>query len=203
MWEFLWLTLRFHNSLNLLVYSGNSTLIIQDSYIEEKLRAGCGAGGSAELPWPLWVHQPPLMSSDHQLGISSKLALQEFLSSLPSIGMIGKTLVIELNLHPFLCACMLTKSLQSCPTLCDPVDCSPPGSSVHGILKARILEWVAMPSSWGSSWPWDQTCVPCVSCLLRWQVGSLQLAPPGKPPSLLTTSENEEWAESANSSHHR
>ena len=44
-----------------------------------------------------------------------------------------------------------TKSLQSCPTLCDPMDYSPPGSSVHGISLARILEWVAMPSSKGSS----------------------------------------------------
>ena len=43
--------------------------------------------------------------------------------------------------------CMCAKSLQLCPTLCDPMDCSPPGSSVHGILQARILEWVAMPSS--------------------------------------------------------
>ena len=40
---------------------------------------------------------------------------------------------------------------QSCPTLWEPMDCSPPGSSVHGILQARILEWVVMPSSWGSS----------------------------------------------------
>ena len=40
-------------------------------------------------------------------------------------------------------------------TLCDPVDCSPPGSSVHGILQARILEWVAMPSSRRSSRPRD------------------------------------------------
>ena len=40
---------------------------------------------------------------------------------------------------------------QSCPTLCDPMDCSPPGSSVHGILQARILEWVAIPFSRGSS----------------------------------------------------
>ena len=39
------------------------------------------------------------------------------------------------------------KSLQSCLTLCDSMDCSPPGSSVHGILQARLLEWVAMPSS--------------------------------------------------------
>ena len=40
---------------------------------------------------------------------------------------------------------MCAKSLQLCPTLCDPVDCRPPGSSVHGILQARILEWVACP----------------------------------------------------------
>ena len=48
---------------------------------------------------------------------------------------------------------------QSCPTLCDPMDCSPPGSSIHGILQARILEWVAMPSSKGSSQPRDRTQV--------------------------------------------
>ena len=40
---------------------------------------------------------------------------------------------------------------QSCPTLCDPVDCSPPDSSIHGILQARILEWVAISFSRGSS----------------------------------------------------
>ena len=48
---------------------------------------------------------------------------------------------------------------QSCPTLCDPVDCSPPGSSVHGILQARVLEWVAISFSRGSSQPRDQTHV--------------------------------------------
>ena len=52
-------------------------------------------------------------------------------------------------------ACVCAKLLQSCPTLCDPVDCSPPGSSVRGIFQARILEWVALPSSRGSSWPKD------------------------------------------------
>ena len=46
-------------------------------------------------------------------------------------------------------------SLQLCPALCDPMDYSPPGSSVHGILQARILEWVAMPSSKGPSPPRD------------------------------------------------
>ena len=52
------------------------------------------------------------------------------------------------------CCCLVTKS---CPTLCDPMDGSPPGSSVHGILQARMLEWVAMPSSRGSSRPRDGT----------------------------------------------
>ena len=47
------------------------------------------------------------------------------------------------------------KSLQSCPTLCDPMDCSLPGSSVHGTLQARTLEWVAISSSRGSSRPRD------------------------------------------------
>ena len=42
---------------------------------------------------------------------------------------------------------------QSCPTPCDPTDCSPPGSSVHGVLQARILEWIAIPFSRGSSDP--------------------------------------------------
>ena len=49
-------------------------------------------------------------------------------------------------------ACMHTKSLQSRLILCDPMDCSPPGSSVLGLLQARILEWAAMPSSRGSSY---------------------------------------------------
>ena len=63
--------------------------------------------------------------------------------------------------------CMRAKSLQSYPTLCDPRDCSPPGSSLHGILQARILEWVAMPSSRGSSQPRDRTHVSYVSCNSR------------------------------------
>ena len=63
--------------------------------------------------------------------------------------------------------CMCAKLLQSCPTLCDPMDCSPPGSSVPGVLQARILEWVAMPSSRGSSRPHDQTSTSYISCIGR------------------------------------
>ena len=54
--------------------------------------------------------------------------------------------------------------LQSCPTLCNLMDCGPPGSSAHGILQGRILEWVAISSSRGSSQPRDQTCVSCGFC---------------------------------------
>ena len=55
--------------------------------------------------------------------------------------------------------------LQSCPTLCDSMDCSPPGSSVHGILQARVLEWVAISSYRGSSPPRDRICISCGSCI--------------------------------------
>ena len=60
-----------------------------------------------------------------------------------------------------------------CLTLCDPMDCSPPGSSVHGNFQARILEWVAISSSRGSSQPRDRTHISCVSCI----AGGV---PPGK-----------------------
>ena len=59
------------------------------------------------------------------------------------------------------------KSSQSCPTLCNPMDCSPPGFSVHETLQARILEWIAMPSSRGHSQPRDLTSVSYVSCVGR------------------------------------
>ena len=56
----------------------------------------------------------------------------------------------------------ILKVAQSCPTLCDPMDCSLPGLSLHGSLHARILEWVAMPSSRRSSQPRYQTQVSCI-----------------------------------------
>ena len=59
------------------------------------------------------------------------------------------------------CVCVCAHT-QWCPTLCDPMDCSLPGSSVYGILQARILEWVAIPFSRGSSHPRDRTSVSCI-----------------------------------------
>ena len=73
---------------------------------------------------------------------------------------------------------------QLCPTLGHPMDCRPPGSPIHGIFQERILEWVAIPSSRGSSWPRDWTNVSL--CLLHWQAGSLPTEPPRKPLLSLT-----------------
>ena len=64
---------------------------------------------------------------------------------------------------------------QSCPTLCDPVDCSAPCSSIHGILQARILKWVAISFSRGSSGPRDRTQVFCIAgrCFNLWATREL------------------------------
>ena len=64
--------------------------------------------------------------------------------------------------------------------LCNPMDYNPPGSTVHGILQARILEWAALTSSRGTSGPRNQTHISYNS-LLHWQVGSLPLMPPEQP----------------------
>ena len=56
---------------------------------------------------------------------------------------------------------------KSCPTLCDPRDCSPPGPSIHGIFQTRIPEWVIISSSRVSYWPRDQTRISWVSCTGR------------------------------------
>ena len=66
------------------------------------------------------------------------------------------------------CVCVRACSFaQLCSTLCEPMDCSPPGLSVHGISQARILVWVAVPFSKGSSQPRDWTHISCVSCITR------------------------------------
>ena len=82
------------------------------------------------------------------------------------------------HIAPFLC--VHAKSVLSYSTLGNPMDCSPPGSSVHGTLQARILEWVVMPSSRRSSPPKEQTCVSCGSCVAG---GFFTAKPLGKPRS--------------------
>ena len=80
----------------------------------------------------------------------------QYLSPPGSLWTVPMSFTLKCHVH--------AKSLQLCPTICDPMDCSPPGSSVHGILQARILEWVANAFSRKSSQPSDQTSVSYVSC---------------------------------------
>ena len=102
----------------------------------------------------------------HQVPLSVEFSRQEYWSGLsfPSPGDLPNPGIEPLSLLSLALAggfftncaswegpCVHAKSLQSCLTLCHPMECSPPGSSVHGILQARILEWVAGPSSRGSS----------------------------------------------------
>ena len=81
------------------------------------------------------------------------------------------------------------KLLQLCLTLCDPMDCRPSDSSVFGILKAKILEWVSMPSYRASPWFGDPTYISCVSYIGK--QGSLPLSSPGKPENILQTLKKE------------
>ena len=82
----------------------------------------------------------------------------------------ARTLAVHRSLP---CVCMY---VQLCPALCDPREWSPPGSSVHWILQARILVWVAIFFSRGSSGPRDQTQVSCIAGRF------FTTEPPGKPP---------------------
>ena len=85
------------------------------------------------------------------------------------------------HLWMWMCACSVA---QSCPALCDSVDCNPPGSSVHGILQARILEWVGYFLLQGI-FP-NQGSNPCLLHLLYWQVDSLPLYHLGSPVLSIT-----------------
>ena len=100
------------------------------------------------------------------------------------------TRLIFSNLLNF-CMCVCAQSLQSCLTLCDHLDCSPPCSSVHRISQAEIVEWVAISFSRGI-FP-TQGLNSSLLCPLHWHLGSLPLAPPGKPEFLYTNNVISEW----------
>ena len=102
--------------------------------------------------WQLWR---PWLNHDSWLaglaGSSPKVIFFEFLSTYINM-------TFSSNPRVSVC-CLVAKSF---PNLCDPMDSSTPGSSVHEISQARILEWVAISFSRGSSWPRDRTCIPCI-----------------------------------------
>ena len=97
----------------------------------------------------------------HQASLSMEFSRQDYCSRLPfpstrdlpdSVWIWVSWFSNRILYHWATCCCCCSID-KLCLTLCDPIDCSPPGSPIHGILQARILEWVAMPSSRGSSQP--------------------------------------------------
>ena len=108
----------------------------------------------------------------YQAPASLGFSRQEYWSGVPLSSL--RKVQITSFIRPCMCVCSVT---QSCLTLCDPLDCSPPGSSVHGIFQVRILEWVAISSSRGYSWHRDRSLL----CLLHWQVDSSPLRHLGSP----------------------
>ena len=96
-------------------------------------------------------------SCDPELGSWMQLVFYLYFVSRWSHSVLLTTNII----YSLMCSC--AQPLQPCLTLCYPMDCRLPGSSVHGILQTRILEWVAMPSSRGSYQPKDWTCISCIN----------------------------------------
>ena len=96
------------------------------------------------------IHTTTATTENHSVG-SDSLQPHRLYSPWNSLGQNTGVGSLSLLQGIFKLVCVCVQLLQSCLTLCDPMGCSPPGSSVHGILQARILEWVAMPFSMGSS----------------------------------------------------
>ena len=106
-----------------------------------------------------------------QAPLSMEFSRQEYWSGLPcplprdlpDPGVEPTSLMSSASAGGFFTTAAAAKSLQSCLTRCDPMDCSLPGSFVHGILQARILEWVNISFSRGSSLPRNRTWVSCIT----------------------------------------
>ena len=115
-------------------------------------------GVPSPCPFAIWADIGPVSLGCKQLPGNSGARQRPWLRA---------NILPTLQLHLPREACVCAKPLWLCPTLCNPLDCSPPGYSVHGILQARILEWVAISYSRGSSQPRDQTHISYVSCVCR------------------------------------
>ena len=118
----------------------------------------CSAGSLANLRCPACNTSAALPLPEPSVEAQSKSHLTFQVSATAHTGATG---LLPMPLS------VCVSAPQSCPTLCDPMDSSPPGSSVHGILQARIREWIAMPFSRGSSRPRDRTHISYISHIGR------------------------------------
>ena len=117
----------------------------------------CCSHGVASVSSQMVITVPP--GSD--AGRSSWVHTGATLSTI-GMGHLEHLITVCCGIITVCCCCLVTK-LCLCLTVCDPLDCRPPSSSVQGISQARILEWVVISFSRGSSPPRDQTCISCVS----------------------------------------
>ena len=135
-------SLLFFNVINITIVTLKNGEVSKMKTKNRLLNCGSRCLGSKSLCWHHRMHLPP--TSEHIYSQSVDKA--------DTWGVC-------------VCVCPLT---QSCPTLCDPIDCSQWGSSVHEIFQARILEWVAISFSSGTPQPRDQICDSYFSCIGRW-----------------------------------
>ena len=127
----------------------------------------------------LIISDTPLRGREVKVAERSDVANQLTLNQGDCPGLSRWTNVINMRVQ----VCVRAKSLQLFLTLCDPMNCSPSGSSVHGILPARILEWVAVPFSRGSSRPMDRTWVSCIVRQILYSLSHQGSPPPPSPPT--------------------
>ena len=130
----------------------------------------------------LIIGDTPLRGREVKVAEGSDVANQLTLKQGDCPGLSRWTNVITMHVQ----VCVRAKWLQSCLTLCDPMNCSPSGSSVHGILQARILEWVAVPFSRGSSRPVDRTWASCIVRQILYSLSHQGSPPP--PDNAITKS---------------
>ena len=115
------------------------------------------------------------VSSFAKIGIKNSISLRDLLWGFSRIISIHSWHIVRSQyIVAIICCCSIA---NSCPTLCNFIGCSPPGSSVCGVLQARILEWGAISFSRGFSWIGD----PTGQCLLHWQADSSLLSQQGSP----------------------
>ena len=127
-----------------------------------------------QIRWPIvswyWSHQEKYSAVKHEWNVFTLRENNRLKSALiacvgfPWLGVPWAASTGQLAYTPvaLLCHSLCVLVAQSCPTLCDPTNCSPPSFSAHGILQARIPEWIAIPFSRGSSQPRDRTLVSCI-----------------------------------------
>ena len=172
------------------LWTGVCTLCRPPSWAQQHQHLLCGNGaGGHKLS-----SQVPRESHRYPTATTSNLAQStpQVYSPSPSLTAQAEKGPSLLSSHQVYPLCMHAQSLQLCLNLLDPMDCSPPGSSLHEILQTRILEWVAMPSSKESSQPrdWIQVSRIAGEFFIHWATweapyplqGALETSSPGGEP---------------------